>query len=128
MTKIIQDPALVDRLLKEIDEALEDEETRLQRIDYDLAEVVKTLRANGDRLTGEDGGIALMALSELKAIRYEGVGLINYGMGQLCELVIHTYVWKEYKFVVQESIEANPDAGGTVYYATVDLYNNGDQQ
>tara|TARA_R110000803_G_scaffold3576_5_gene12028 strand:+ start:34 stop:420 length:387 start_codon:yes stop_codon:yes gene_type:complete len=128
MTKIIQDPALVDRLLKEIDEALEDEETRLQRIDYDLAEVVKTLRANGDRLTGEDGGIALMALLELKATHYEGVGLINYGMGQLCELVIHTYVWKEYKFVVQESIESNPDAGGTVYYATVDLYNNGDQQ
>ena len=128
MTKIIQDPALVDRLLKEIDEALEDEETRLQRIDYDLAEVVKTLRANGDRLTGEDGGIALMALSELKAIRYENVGVINYGMGQLCELVIHVYIWKEYKFVVQESIESNPDAGGTVYYATVDLYNNGDQQ
>ena len=128
MTKIIQDPALVDRLLNEIDEALEDEETRLQRIDYDLAEVVKTLRANGDRLTGENGGIALMALSELTAIRYENVGVINYGMGQLCELVIHVYIWKEYKFVVQESIEANPDAGGTVYYATVDLYNNGDQQ
>ena len=36
--------------------------------------------------------------------------------------------WKEYKFVVQESIESNPDAGGTVYYATVDLYNNGDLQ
>ena len=128
MTKIIQDPALVDRLLKEIDEALEDKETKQQRIDYDLADVVKTLRANGDRLTGEYGGIALMALSELTAIRYENVGLINYGMGQLCELVIHVYVWKEYKFVVQESIEANPDAGGTVYYATVDLYNNGDQQ
>jgi len=128
MTKIIQDPALVDRLLKEIDEALEDEETRLQRIDYDLAEVVKTLRANGDRLTGEEGGIALMALLELKATHYKNLGLINYGMGQLCELVIHTYVWKEYKFVVQESIESNPDAGGTVYYATVDLYNNGDQQ
>ena len=128
MTKIIQDPALVDRLLKEIDEALEDEETRLQRIDYDLAEVVKTLRANGDRLTGEDGGIALMALSELKAIRYENVGVINYGMGQLCELVIHVYIWKEYKFVVQESIEVNPDGVGTVYYATVDLYNNGDPE
>jgi len=128
MTKIIQDPALVDRLLKEIDEALEDKETKQQRIDYDLADVVKTLRANGDRLTGEYGGIALMALSELTAIRYENVGLINYGMGQLCELVIHVYVWKEYKFVVQESIEANPDAGGTVYYATVDLYNNGDPQ
>jgi len=128
MTKIIQDPALVDRLLKEIDEALEDKETKQQRIDYDLADVVKTLRANGDRLTGEYGGIALMALSELTAIRYENVGLINYGMGQLCELVLHVYVWKEYKFVVQESIEANPDAGGTVYYATVDLYNNGDQQ
>jgi len=128
MTKIIQDPALVDRLLKEIDEALEDKETKQQRIDYDLADVVKTLRANGDRLTGEYGGIALMALSELTAIRYENVGLINYGMGQLCELVLHVYVWKEYKFVVQESIEANPDAGGTVYYATVDLYNNGDPQ
>lgn len=137
MTKIIQDPALVDRLLSEFWEALEDEETKLQRIDYELAEVVKTLRANGDRLTGENGGIALMALSELdtttrtnstKANHYENLGLINYGMGQLCELVIHVYVWKEYKFVVQESIEANPDAGGTVYYATVDLYNNGDQQ
>ena len=128
MTKIIQNPALVDRLLNEIDEALEDEETKQQRIDYDLTDVVKTLRANGDRLTGEEGGIALMALLELKATHYEGVGLINYGMGQLCELVIHTYVWKEYKFVVQESIESNPDAGGTVYYATVDLYNNGDQQ
>jgi len=128
MTKIIQNPALVDRLLNEIDEALEDEETKQQRIDYDLTDVVKTLRANGDRLTGENGGIALMALSELTAIRYENVGVINYGMGQLCELVIHVYIWKEYKFVVQESIEVNPDGVGTVYYATVDLYNNGDPQ
>jgi|TARA_R110002124_G_scaffold112468_1_gene266575 hypothetical protein len=94
----------------------------------ELNDVVEKLRANGDRLTGEDGGVALMALSELKATHYEGVGLINYGMGQLCELVIQVYVWKEYKFVVQESIESNPDAGGTVYYATVDLYNNGDPQ
>ena len=132
MTKIIQDPALVDRLLSEIEEALGDEKPKQHRtyfqIDYDLAEVVKTLRANGDRLTGEDGGIALMALSELKAIRYENVGVINYGMGQLCELVIHVYIWKEYKFVVQESIEVNPDGVGTVYYAAVDLYNNGDPQ
>jgi len=141
MTKIIQDPALVDRLLKEIDEALEDKETKQHRtyfqIDYELAEVVKTLKANNNRLTGEEGGMALMALSELdtttrtkstKANHYENLGLINYGMGQLCELVLHVYVWKEYKFVVQESIEANPDAGGTVYYATVDLYNNGDPQ
>ena len=128
MTKIIQNQALVDRLLNEIDEALEDEETKQQRIDYDLTDVVKTLRANGDRLTGENGGIALMALSELTAIRYENVGVINYGMGQLCELVIHVYIWKEYKFVVQESIEVNPDGVGTVYYATVDLYNNGDPQ
>ena len=77
----------------------------------EMKEVVEKLRANGDRLTGEDGGVALMALSELKATHYEGVGLINYGMGQL-----------------QESIESNPDAGGTVYYATVDLYNNGDPE
>ena len=78
----------------------------------ELNDVLEKLRANGDRLTGEDGGVALMALSELKATHYEGVGLINYGMGQLCELVIQVYVWKEYKFVVQESIESNPDASG----------------
>ena len=69
-----------------------------------------------------------MTLSELKPTYYEDIGLINYGMGQLCHLKIHGYVWEEYKFVVQESIEKDPHSGGTIYYATVDLYNNGDPQ
>ena len=100
----------------------------------DMKDVVKKLKANDNRLTGEDGGVALMALQELavsmelneKRILYTDVGLVNYGMGQLCKLVVQGYVWGDYKFVVQESIEKDPHSGGTIYYATVDLYNNGD--
>jgi|TARA_R110000824_G_scaffold50496_1_gene140968 hypothetical protein len=93
----------------------------------ELNDVVKTLRANGNRLTGEDGGMALSMLeNHLKPTLYEEAGLVNYGMGQLCYLKLIVYVWGDYKFVVQEDIEKNVDMGGTIYHGTVDLYNNGD--
>ena len=101
----------------------------------ELNDVVKKLKANDNRLTGEDGGVALFTLRELaismelneKRILYTDVGLVNYGMGQLCKLVIQGYVWGDYKFVVQESITTVEDMGSSPdLYATVDLYNNGD--
>jgi len=107
-----------------------------EELNEEMKEVVEKLKANDNRLTGEDGGVALMTLQELavsmelneKRILYTDIGLVNYGMGQLCKLVIQGYIWGDYKFVVQESIEKDPHSGGTIYYATVDLYNNGDPQ
>tara|TARA_R110000796_G_scaffold240752_1_gene361940 strand:- start:21 stop:308 length:288 start_codon:yes stop_codon:yes gene_type:complete len=90
----------------------------------ELNDVVKTLRANGDRLTGEDGGRVIDILSiNLKPLKGVECGLINHGMGQLNYLCVFVYVWGDYKFVVQNQVsgETNP-----IWYGTVDLYNNGD--
>ena len=93
----------------------------------EVKDVVKMLKDNDNRLTGEDGGSALMVLEDnLEPTVYEEAGLINHGMGQLCYLKLIVYVCEDYKFVVQEDIEKNPHVGGTCYYGTVDLYNNGD--
>jgi len=93
----------------------------------DLKDVVKNLRANGGRLTGLDGGVALFTLRECSPTLFVSGGKVHYGMGQVCNLDIHVYVWGDYKFVVQESITTVEDMGSSPdLYATVDLYNNGD--
>ena len=98
-----------------------------EMMNEDLKDVVKTLRDNGDRLTGLDGGVALFTLRECSPTLFVSGGKVNYGMGQVCDLEIHIYIWEDYKFVVQESITTVEDMGSSPdLYATVDLYNNGD--
>ena len=98
----------------------------------ELNDVVKNLRANGNRLTGEDGGRVIDILSNnLKTLQDLGsdgeCGLINHGMGQLCYLFLSVYVWGDYKFVCQCQISYNyDDETNPIYYGTVDLYNNSD--
>tara|TARA_R100000664_G_C2687638_1_gene93044 strand:- start:365 stop:661 length:297 start_codon:yes stop_codon:yes gene_type:complete len=93
----------------------------------EVKDVVEMLKANDNRLTGEDGGSALSTLQDnLKPMVYKPAGLIDHGMDQLCYLRLIVYVCGDYKFVVQEDVEKNPHVGGTCYYGTVDLYTNGD--
>ena len=103
----------------------------------ELNDVVKNLRANGNRLTGEDGGRVIDILSNnLKTLQDLGsdgeCGLINHGMGQLCYLFLSVYVWGDYKLKTLQDLGSDGECGlinhgmGQLCYLFLSVYVWGD--
>lgn len=94
-------------------------------MEKELNEIIDMLNKNERRLVGEDGGMALNVLATyLSPVGIINAGRIDYGFGGICDLIIRIYNYGDWKFVVQEDVDAKPvHDGGTVYTGTVDLYN-----
>ena len=94
-------------------------------MEKELKEIIDMLNKNERRLVGEDGGMALNVLAtHLSPVGIINAGRIDYGFGGVCDLIIRIYNYGDWKFVVQEDVDAKPvHDGGTVYTGTVDLYN-----
>ena len=98
-------------------------------MEKELKEIIEMLNNNDRRLDGEDGGIALNVLAtHLSPVGIINAGRIDFGgetaFSSICELMIRIYNYGDWKFVVQDYVDAKPvHDGGTVYTGTVDLYN-----
>ena len=94
----------------------------------ELNDVVKTLKANGNRITGKDGGRVIDILAKnLRSVddigSYGECGLIKV-KDQPCYLFLSVYDWGDYKIVCQCQMSHNYDnETNPIYYGTVDLYN-----
>tara|TARA_R100000781_G_scaffold31058_2_gene22629 strand:+ start:729 stop:1058 length:330 start_codon:yes stop_codon:yes gene_type:complete len=105
----------------------------------EVKEIVNSLLENGKdgvyEAHGEDGGTILNALQSapyggpVKKIKYVDLGdfdFIGNSVKNLFSHHIHVFTYYGYKFIVLESIDEEPNVGGTCQYASVQMFINVD--
>lgn len=107
----------------------------------EVKEIVNSLLKNGKdgvyEAHGEDGGTILNALQSafyggpvggpVKKIQYVHLGdydFINNSVKGLFSHHVHVFTYGIYKFIVLESVDEDPDHGGTCDYASVQMFRN----